>query len=70
MKKKILIGLMILGLSSCTMHEDKYTGQEIFYSQEPLAESRELPKYKRINSSFTYRKGDDIENCNNCPILN
>ena len=48
MKKILLIALVGLSLSSCMMAPDKYSEQEIFYG-DSLAETREIPKYKRIN---------------------
>ncbi|MFO3717994.1 hypothetical protein AB9Q04_06605 [Anaerococcus sp. ENR1011] len=68
MKKILLIALMGLSLSSCMMFPDKYSDQEIIYG-DSLAETREIPKYKRINSSFTYNPEDDKEECEECQIL-
>lgn len=65
MKKILLIGLIGLSLSSCTMFPDKYSDQEIFYGDK-LFETRELPKLNRINSSFTYNPEDDYEECEEC----
>ncbi|MDU5230524.1 Uncharacterised protein [Anaerococcus octavius] len=67
MKKFLLIVLMCLSLSSCMMFPDKNSDQEIFYG-ESLAQSREIPKAKRINSSFTYIPEDDDEDCEECQI--
>jgi len=49
------------------MFPDKNSDQEIFYG-ESLAQSREIPKAKRINSSFTYIPEDDDEDCEECQI--
>ncbi len=67
MKKILLIALVGLSLSSCMMAPDKYSEQEIFYG-DSLAETREIPKYKRINSSFTYIPDED-KDCDECQIL-
>lgn len=67
MKKILLIALMGLSLSSCMMFPDKYSDQEIIYG-DSLVETREIPKYKRINSSFTYNPEDDEEECEDCQI--
>lgn len=68
MKKILLIGLVGLSLSSCTMFPDKYSGQEIIYG-ENLIETREIPTLKRINSSFTYIPEEDDEECEECQII-
>ncbi|WP_416334924.1 hypothetical protein ACKRLN_00430 [Anaerococcus sp. DFU013_CI05] len=68
MKKILLIGLVGLSLSSCTMFSDKYSDQEIIYG-ENLIETREIPTLKRVNSSFTYIPEEDDEECEECQII-
>ena len=58
MKKILLAVAMVLSLSSCAMAPDEYTGQELIYGDK-LIESREIPEFKRINSSFTYKDSYD-----------
>ncbi len=63
--KKIFIMLFVLLLSSCSMQADKKSDQEIFYGDK-LIEIREIPKAKKINSSFIYNYEDEHKNLDDC----
>lgn len=53
------------------MFPDKRSDQEIFYG-ESLIETREIPRAKKINTSFIYNYEDDYrdEECLECEIEN
>lgn len=63
--KKIFIILFIFLFSSCKMQTDEKSDQEIFYGDK-LIEIREIPKAKKINSSFIYNYQDDHKNLDDC----
>ena len=63
--KKIFIILFIFLFSSCKMQTDEKSDQEIFYGDK-LIETREIPKAKKINSSFIYNYQDDHKNLDDC----
>lgn len=65
-KKYVLIGLIGMILSGCTMYPDKYSDQEIFYGDK-LIETREIPRAKKVNSSFIYDRDLDEKECEDCP---
>lgn len=47
------------------MQADKKSDQEIFYGDK-LIEIREIPKAKKINSSFIYNYEDEHKNLDDC----
>lgn len=47
------------------MQADKKSDQEIFYGDK-LIEYREIPKAKKINSSFIYNYEDEHKNLVDC----
>ena len=47
------------------MQTDEKSDQEIFYGDK-LIETREIPKAKKINSSFIYNYQDDHKNLDDC----
>lgn len=58
MKKLLLVALLSISLSSCMMFPDRRSDQEIFYG-EKLIETREIPKAKKVNTSFIYSYEDE-----------
>ena len=65
-KKYILIGFIGMILSGCTMYPDKYSDEKIFYGNK-LIETREIPRAKKVNSSFIYDRDLDNKDCEDCP---
>lgn len=52
--KKVILGLgLVLSLSSCAMHEDKYSDQQIFYGETLIDAQRNIER-KEANTSFIY----------------
>ena len=69
MKKILVLAVITISLSSCTMYPTRRSDEQIFYG-DTLIETRETPKAKKINSSFTYSYEDDYkyEDCIECQI--
>ena len=69
MKKILVLALITMSLSSCTMYPTRRSDEQIFYG-DTLIETRETPKEKKINSSFTYSYEDDYKDdeCIECQI--
>ena len=65
MKKLLTLALFTICLSSCTMYPTRRSDEQVFYG-DTLIETRETPKAKKINSSFTYSYEDD--ECIECQI--
>ncbi|WP_282929393.1 hypothetical protein [Anaerococcus sp. Marseille-Q7828] len=69
MKKILTLALITICLSSCTMYPTRRSDEQIFYG-DTLIETRETPKAKKINSSFTYSLEEDYrdDECLECQI--
>lgn len=67
MKKLIFIVVMVLGLSSCSIHESDQTDQKLFYG-DTLVKGRGLRDREKIDSGFIYNYEED-EECEDCQIL-
>lgn len=69
MRKLLALALVTVCLSSCTMYPTRRSDEQIFYG-DTLIETRETPKAKKINSSFTYSLEDDYKDdeCLECQI--
>lgn len=69
MKKLLTLALLTIFLSSCTMYPTRRSDEQIFYG-DTLIETKETPKAKKINSSFTYSYEDDYKDdeCIECQI--
>lgn len=69
MKKLLTLALLTICLSSCTMYPTRRSDEQIFYG-DTLIETRETPKAKKINSSFTYSYEDEYKDdeCIECQI--
>lgn len=69
MKKILTLALITICLSSCTMYPTRRSDEQIFYG-DSLIETREIPKAKKINSSFIYSYEDEHESyeCLECQI--
>ncbi|WP_073998253.1 hypothetical protein [Anaerococcus urinomassiliensis] len=60
MKKLLTLALLTICLSSCTMYPTRRSDEQIFYG-DTLIETRQTPKAKKINSSFTYSYEDEYK---------
>lgn len=69
MRKLLTLAFVTICLSSCTMYPTRRSDEQIFYG-DTLVETRETPKAKKINSSFTYSLEDDYKDdeCLECQI--
>ena len=69
MKKILVLTLITISLSSCTMYPTRRSDEQIFYG-DTFIETRETPKAKKINSSFIYSYEDEHESyeCLECQI--
>lgn len=69
MRKLLALALVTVCLSSCTMYPTRRSDEQIFYG-DTLIETRETPKAKKKNSSFTYSLEDDYKDdeCLECQI--
>lgn len=68
MKKVILIAVMVLGLSSCTMQEDNNSGQQMFYGDK-LIKARGLRDTEKEENGFIYNHDKDYDECEDCQNL-
>ncbi len=60
MKKILVLALITISLSSCNMYPTRRSDEQIFYG-DTLIETRQTPKAKKINSSFTYSYEDEYK---------
>lgn len=69
MKKLLIVATMVIFLSSCTMYPNRRSDDEIFFGDR-LIETREIPRAKKVNSSFIYNYEDDHKDdeCLECQI--
>lgn len=68
MKKIFIIAVMALGLSSCTMQEDNYSNQQIFYGDK-LIKARGLRDSEKEENGFIYNHDKDYDECKDCQNL-